>query len=285
MSEKIVVAVDRETGHRAPLDWAVRRALRTGASVELVLIIQRTWGDREPAPDRLLVAAAQAALDSHADYARRREVTVSMRWAYGHVADELDVASRGADLLVVGTHRMREPDHAFAGSLGLRVAVMATCPVVLVPHDWADDGEGVAVGLDGRLRSEAALEFAAAEAAALGEPLDIVCAGYGANPLFTGLVPEVSVGDRRQQIVDAAAEVVHDRYPQLAVAKRVMEASPANGLVTASRGRRLLVIGSRGRHGAQQVLLGSVGHDVILNLQSPVAVVRSITMGGQRADV
>ena len=244
MSERIVVAVDRETEHRAPLDWAVRRAMRTGASVELVLIIQRTWGDREPAPDRLLVAAAHAALDSHADYARRREVAVSTRWEYGRVADELDLASRGADLLVVGTHRMREPGRAFSGSLGLQVAATATCPVVLVPHDWMDEGDGVVVGLDGRLRSQAALDFAA-----------------------------------------AAAEVVRDRYPRLAVAKRVMESSPAGGLVAASRGRRLLVIGSRGRHGAQQVLLGSVGYDVILNLQSPVAVVRSITMGGQRTDV
>ena len=282
MSEKIVVAVDRETGQRAPVDWAVGRALRTGASVELVLIIQRTWSDREPAPDTLLVAAAQAALDSRADYARRRAVTVSTHWAYGHIADELDLASRGADLLVVGAHRMREPGHPFTGSLGLRVAATSTCPVVLVPHDWTDEGEGVVVGVDGRLRSKAALDFAAAEAAAFGEPLDIVCAGYGANPLLAGLVPEISLEDRRQQVVDGAAEVVRDRYPRLQVAKRVMESSPAIGLVTASRGRRLLVIGSRGRHGAQQVLLGSVGHDVILNLQAPVAVVRSITMGRER---
>jgi nucleotide-binding universal stress UspA family protein len=291
MTEKIVVAVDRETAHHAPVDWAMERAERTGASVELVLIIQRAWSDREPAPDRLLVAAGEAVLHAHVDYAKRRaiavsaagsfapagsstdvktDVAVSTRWAYGRAAEELVFASRDADLFVIGTHPTGEPDHPFAGSLGLRVAATASCPVVLVPRDWADERKGVVVGVDGNLPSEVALDFAADEAVAVGEPLDIVCAGYSANPLVAGLLPEISEGDRRQQVVDEAASAVHDRYPQLAVAKRVMESSPAAGLVTVSRRHRLLVIGSRGRHGAQ---LGSVSHGVILELVSPIIVI------------
>lgn len=307
MSEKIVVAVDRDSAHRSTIDWAVKRAARTGAQIELMLVIQRTWGDRDPAPDRLLAAAAEAELDTVSAYAKRHaltvskkatrspalagrtagvaiEIDISSRWAYGQVAEELDSASRDANLLVVGVHRMRDADRHFTGSLGLRVASTAACPVVLVPHDWIDDARGVVVGVDGGLPAEAALMFAADEAAALDEPLTIVSSGFSANPLLAGLVPQISLGDRRESIVDSAAEVARDAHPQLDIEKRVVESSPPAGLVAASSGHRLLVIGSRGRHGAQRVLLGSVGHDVVLNLRTPVAIVRSLSMGGERTD-
>ncbi|MFF1635301.1 universal stress protein [Leifsonia sp. NPDC058248] len=303
MSEKIVVAVDGDPAHRAPVAWAVDRAMRTEAEIEMLYVIQRSWGDREPAPERLLVAAAQAVLDATADYAERRARThasapkrtlavsgatrhtqeldfPATRWTYGRVAEELDLASHDGDLLVVGVHRTLSTEHAFSGSLGLRVASSAACSVALVPHDWAAGPAGVVVGVDGTLPSETALAFAADEAASSGETLTIVCAGFSANPLLAGLVPEISLGDRRQHIVDGAAEVVRDVHPDVGVVKRVVESSPASGLVTAAADHRMLVLGSRGRHGAKRALLGSVGHDVILNLRTPVVLARDLTEDG-----
>ncbi|WP_271177193.1 universal stress protein [Leifsonia poae] len=291
MNESIVVAVDGDLAHRAPIAWAVERALHTDARIELLTVIERSWGDHDPGPGRLLTAAAQALLDNAVRYARRRLDTVpegrtelTTRWAYGHVADELDRTSYDTDMLVIGARRTRDVADAFHGSLALRVASTAACTVVVVPHDWAGAGDGIVVGVDGDLPAETALWFAADEAVAHRQSLTIVCGGYSSNPLLAGLVPERSLGDRRQHIMEAAAESVRQSYPGLRVDKRIIEASPPVALINASVGRRLLVVGSRGRHGAKRVLLGSVGHDVLLNLSCPVAVVRNRSMGEERTD-
>ncbi|WP_431218964.1 universal stress protein [Leifsonia xyli] len=196
---------------------------------------------------------------------------------YGHVARELAAATTDVDLLVIGTPSEAERAHAFIGSLAVRVAAAVDCTVVAVPHGWSGEGKGVVVGVDGDLPSEAAVAFASDEAAALREPLTIVCAGYLANPLLTGLVPEISVADARERIVARAAAQARAAHPGLVVFTEVVETSAARGIVAESDGSRLLVIGTHNRRGAKRVMLGSVGHDVLLNARTPIAVVRGLS--------
>jgi nucleotide-binding universal stress UspA family protein len=268
-----MVAVDGEHGHRAALQWAADRAVRDGARLEVVFVIERTWGDDPEGPPDVLSRAAEAIV---ADALGRIRVPdeVSVRYPYGHVGAELAAASRDADLLVLGTHSGVEPVRGFRGSLAVRVAASAECSVVVVPHDWEESGTGVVVGVDGKPPAEEAVAFAAAEAAALGERLHIVCVGYAANPLLAGLVPEVSLGDHRDRIVDAAAELARGLHEHLDVDTEVLEASPSHGLVEAADGSRMLVVGTHDRHGVQRLMLGSVAHDVLLNVRVPVAVAR-----------
>jgi nucleotide-binding universal stress UspA family protein len=203
------------------------------------------------------------------------EVEIATRILQGHISTALADASRDADLLVLGTPSGEDRQRAFAGSLALRVTSAAECSAVAVPHGWDGPGAGFVVGVDGERPAELAVEFAAAEAAASGEELTVVCAGYAANPLLAGLVPERSLGDHREHIVAAATELARELRPGLAVRGAVVEDAPARGLVTRAAGARMLVLGTRGRRGAKRVMLGSVGHDVLLNLRCPVAIVRA----------
>ncbi|MEY9851785.1 nucleotide-binding universal stress UspA family protein [Leifsonia sp. EB41] len=297
MAETIMVGVDGKAEHRAALEWAVRRAVRDGSRLELVFVLQHSWGDDADGPSDLLVLAAKSLLGTEREAAlriaedasarvpaltgpepaprRHSGLEVGTRYLYGHVGAELTAASRGADLLVVGARSRSQRDRGFAGSLHLRVASTAACSVAVVPHGWARSGAGVVAGVDGKPPSETAVAFAADEAAALGEGLRLVCVGYTANPLLAGLVPEVSLDDRRQRIVDAAAESARERRPGIDVRADVIEAAPARGLVEAAEGSRMLIVGTRDRHGAKRVMLGSVGHDVLLNVRVPVVIART----------
>jgi len=301
MTDTIMVAVDGEPDHRAALDWAAERAARDGSRLELVHVIERSWGDSGTRPTRLLELASKTLLDAEQGIAVRHartvldrgaqagasggvqtvapDIEVTTRTLYGHVGHELVAASADADLLVLGTPSDAERRHTFASSIAARVAAVAGCSVVAVPHGWADGGEGIVVGVDGEGGAESAVEFAADEAAALGEPLTIVCAGYIANPLLAGLVPEVSLGDRRERIAEDAAERMRAEHPGLTVFAETVETSPARGIVAEAEGSRLLVIGTHDRRGVQRVMLGSVGHDVLLNALTPVAVVREHAHG------
>jgi len=299
MTYTIMAAVDGRPEHRAALDWAAARAARDDARLVLVYVIERSWGDSPDHPDRLLERAAVALIDAERSIALHRiaerraaavpagapaggpapdapaDPDVGTRLLYGHVGHELVTASADADLLVVGTPSEEERRHAFSGSLAVRVAAAAECSVVAVPHGWEDQGEGVVAGVDGEPPQEAAVAFAADEAARLGEPLTIVCAGYVANPLLAGLVPERSLGDRRQQIADDAREYAVGLDRGITVLTEVVETSPARGLVAEADGSRMLVIGTHDRHGVRRVMLGSVGHDVLLNARGPVVIART----------
>ncbi len=296
MTDTIMVGVDGKPEHRAALRWAAERAVREGARLELVFVIDRSWGDAAEGPGTLLIVAAKSILASAEESALRfaeqaparapamsgrqagsgprPPLAVSTRYLYGHVGAELAWASRDADLLVVGARSGTDREHGFTGSLHVRVAATAACSVAAVPHGWEHSGIGVVVGVDGQLPSEVAVAFAADEAAALDEPLRILCVGYSANPLLAGLVPEVSLGDHRQRIVDAAADAAHASHPAIDTRAEVVEASPSRGLVAAAEGHRMLVVGTHNRQSAKRIMLGSVSHDVLLNVRVPVVVAR-----------
>lgn len=283
MTNTIMVGVDGRPTHRGALDWAATRAARDGSRLELVYVIERSWGDDSEEPGQLLALAAESLLTAEreeaervvAASAERSTVDIATRYVYGKAGSELASASRDADLLVVGSRSRIEGERSFSGSLAVRVAATALCPVAVIPHDRDRGGSGVVAGVDGEPSSELAVAFAADEADALAETLTIVCAGYTANPLLAGLVPEISLGDRRQRIVEDAARLARELHPDLDVRTIVAETAPARGLVDAAEGSSLLVVGTHNRRGVKRLMLGSVSHDVLLNVRSPVVIARS----------
>jgi nucleotide-binding universal stress UspA family protein len=276
VTEHIIVAIDGDASHRAPIRWALDRASLTGASVELLLVIARSWADHETAPEPRLVEAADRILSSSRTYAQHQSsgVRITAEWAYGKVAASLRDAAARADLLVIGGQRRGAAESTFVGSLAVRTAAIAPCTVVVVPHGWTTPGSGVVVGVDGTAPAELALDFAAREALLHEDALTIVAGGYSANPLLTGLVPERTVDHHRERALETASARVRELKPAPAVSTREIEAAPAAALIRAARGSRLLVVGSRSRGAAERALMGSVAHDVLLNLETPIAVVR-----------
>ena len=117
----------------------------------------------------------------------------------------------------------------------------------------------IVVGIDGSLESARALEWAITQARRSGAILEIVtvwmfpmAVGYA----FTTTVNEVR--DRARSLVDEAIRHVRDVAPDVVVRGEITEQSPGPALVKASKGADLLVVGSRGMGGFEELLVGSV---------------------------
>lgn len=278
MGERITVAVDGSQRSRAALDWAVERAGRGAHKLMLITVIDEALGVEEPYVQEQLERRADDFL--RAEHARIAQdfpaITVATELAYGGVARALRHTSEQSDLLVVGTHKNGVLRQAILGSLGIRLARMAACSVAVIPEAFPAAG-AVVVGLDGTSQSQAAAEFAAAEAAATRDELVMVCVGYPANPLYADLIPPALPAEERAEIMAQTSEHVLQLFPHLSITTRSEEGSPQKVLLHASQDARLLVVGHHKRSAATQLFEGSVAHGVLVGMSVPVVVVHDKT--------
>ena len=80
--------------------------------------------------------------------------------------------------------------------------------------------------------------------------------------------------DAREALDALVAEARAGGGDGVRVTATLVEQSPVEALVDAGRQADLLVLGSRGRGGLTQALLGSVSHKVAQHAPCPVAIVR-----------
>jgi nucleotide-binding universal stress UspA family protein len=148
-------------------------------------------------------------------------------------------------------------------------------------HDAGSEGGNspkIVVGVDGSAASLAALDWAAEQAALTRSPLEIVTTWewpltYGwAVPLPQEYDPEEGV----QKALDEAAEAALAKYPDVEITTRALEGHPAPALVEASKGAKLLVLGSRGHGEFVGMLLGSVGEHCATHAHCPVLIHRAV---------
>jgi len=133
----------------------------------------------------------------------------------------------------------------------------------------------IVVGVDGSESSEQALRWAAFHARTTGATLDAVA-------VWKPLAAYGSVGDwnpvegLRAVVDETLAKVFGDqRPPGLEIVVR--EGGAARVLLEASRGARMLVVGSRGHGGFAGLLLGSVSSACAAHATCPVLVVHGAT--------
>jgi len=135
----------------------------------------------------------------------------------------------------------------------------------------------IVVGVDGSEHADAALRFAAAEAAVHGVDLHVVCAWElpSTMTMDLGLVSGIFEGfrDEAAGIINEAIDKVAEWQPGVTCEGRLVEGHPATVLVQEAEGAILLVVGSRGRGELAGMLLGSVSHHVIHQAPCPVTVV------------
>jgi nucleotide-binding universal stress UspA family protein len=136
----------------------------------------------------------------------------------------------------------------------------------------------IVVGVDGSEASDAALRFAADEAAVRGASLRVVCAGGVAAAVYAGtwgLTAEVESGfERNAKDVTALALTAAARLqPGIDCESRTVRGHPADVLVQESTGADLLVVGSRGLGGFKSLVLGSVSAQVAHHATCPVVIV------------
>lgn len=136
----------------------------------------------------------------------------------------------------------------------------------------------IVVGVDGSRGSEAALRFAAEEAALRHSTLRIVSAFHVPAPVYAGgIVPPVdfisSIRETAEEIVANAAEEADELCAGLPVQTHVTEGQAADELVREAEDAELLVVGSRGLGGFRSLLLGSVSQQVAHHAACPVVIV------------
>jgi nucleotide-binding universal stress UspA family protein len=278
MHDRIAVGICDSSASRTAVGWVMRRASFTGATVDLVHVLD----DRDVGQEDLDELAPRAVLARRflvreARRARSLAPGVPVRGSLlrGSVMWELTRASIDADLMVVGTHKTGFIHGTIYGSTSLHLAAAARCPVVVVPVGMTAQPRGVVVGADESPAGYAALAVAAGDAAATGQDLVIVrvwSAAEGEDDPGREDRDEADRGGALGMLARFAA-LARAAHPGLTVQVRAIEGSSARALVSASATAQLLVLGGSRSGGLGTPVLGAVCHDALMNIVSPTAIV------------
>ena len=139
----------------------------------------------------------------------------------------------------------------------------------------------IVVGVDGSECSRSALRFALTEARIRHVKLRIVVtwhvplAAYGAGwaPPPPGLAEDSETVAK--EVLEDALGVVREEPDSVEIEPVVREGQSANVLVEEAAQAEMLVVGSRGRGGFRELMLGSVSQQCAHHARCPVAIVRT----------
>jgi nucleotide-binding universal stress UspA family protein len=278
MPERVVVATDGGAASHSALDWIVNRALTSPCEVELVTVEDLDWlplgADRSEYLRRY-----DEVLGSAADYLRDRPGIsfVATRLLAGDPGEELADAGAMAGALVIGSPRSDADSGALRGTLALRIAARTVTPLTVVPSGWKPAGGRVVVAIAEDDSSDEALDTAIREATRTSSELVLVHAWELPAPftvvegLLKPIFPRLEALHRA--ILDDAVARVTATAPALPTSQVLRFGHPATVLAELARHESVLVVGCHRRPRLERLVLGSVGHDVILATTSPVMVV------------
>lgn len=146
-------------------------------------------------------------------------------------------------------------------------------------QDTPTPAGAVVAAIDGSHRDPAVLDWAAAEAVSVGAPLHLVHAVDLGTPLsaYGELLTSPDIVDKVEQesvrvATEAKARVV-STHPDLPVTTALPTGAPAGGLLNASDGARLLVVGSARKTKAERIVLGTTSLSVVAHSPCPVVLV------------
>ena len=292
MSHPVLAGIDGSERSSAAADWAAREAALRGVPLRLFHAFPRLPGPATvpgPALDTLHRMGAQMLERVVADLGDRYpDIEVRGEQADDAPAAALLVAARAAGLLVVGTRGTGGFDGLAVGSVALRMAAAAPCPVVLVPQRPGAFGEGVyaargaarvVVGFDAHRPVGEVADFAFSAAAARGALLRVVQAwafpAEAVSPRTLVVTGEDRATWEDQEVLQLsdALRVWQEKYPRVTVRTDVVLLHPAEGLLNASGDAALLVVGRRTDPQAAEGRLGPATHAVLHHARCPVAVV------------
>jgi nucleotide-binding universal stress UspA family protein len=287
--DTVLVAVDGSPASRAALDWALERAARTPTRMRLVTVV---WSGHasftfdsevEPLYERVLTEAEEHARSMV------RDVDVTTTMLHGVPASELVQDSEGASMLVIGTDKSSKMAGLVYGTLPMRVAARAHCPVVVVPRTWQSrESAPVVLGVGDEEPSPEAADFAAREALARETSLALLHV-WASSPIYPVPVRQQvghlheSIRRWHEEVVTEAATAIRGAFPELEVTERLVEGPRIPHLIEEGERAQLLVVGRRGGI-FRGLVLGSAAHDVLMNPPCPVAVVPVEEHSGREAE-
>lgn len=249
----VLAGVDGSEAAESAVAWAATEAASLRAPLHL--IHASVWPLSRETADQIAERALELAHKFEPDLAVASTVTD------GFPLPVLAEESRTADLLVIGGRSTGPVLGVLVGATGVGLAAHAHCPVVVVqPRQPDRAGNYVVVGYDGSPPSVAAFRFAREFARRHGLTMRVVCVQQGGSG--TEDVP-----------ADQLSSLTHlvPAGPPVEIAQVV--GHPAEQLIRLSADAQLVVIGSRGRGGFADLLLGSVSQAVLHQADCPVAII------------
>lgn len=301
----IVVGVDGSDHSHCALVWAAREAERRRRPLHIVtaysvpiFAASGLDGGYATVDDSVIREGAEAILKHALDKVAEYNIDVDASVENGDASGVLLEISETAELLVFGTRGRGGFVGRLLGSVSSALPAHAKCPTVTVPLICADRlGETtddkhvlaeraklgrqpienvVVVGVDGSEQARVAVLEAAAQAERLSARLRVVCA----VPQYTGSLAWVPTPMDRDALfadikiqLDAGVAWLRSHFPALQVETQLVDGSPVDILVDASRHVELVVVGTRGRGGFAGMLLGSTSDGVLHHAKGPVMVV------------
>ncbi|RZQ65899.1 universal stress protein [Amycolatopsis suaedae] len=290
-AKPVVAGVDGSTGGRSAAAWAAREAARRGVGLRLVhaCLLPGLTGQ---GPDATATEVTNTWLADAAAVAEAAApgVPITKIVIEGEAGPVLRQESESAALVVVGSRGLSALGRLVVGSVATTLALHGGCPVVVARTEPDPEGP-VVVGVECAPEGEDAVSCAFDHAARAGAPL--VAVRTWRDPLaeaWSGVPSTVDIEVVERAEHEALLDYLRPwllRHPEVDVTARVMRsASPADGLLRAAKGARLLVVGSHGRGLLTGALLGSTSRAVMHHAECPVAVVRPPAVAGnERAKV
>lgn len=285
----VIVGVDGSSASDAAVRWAahdvaLRHVPLTLVHVQLMPMaltlpeMVMAYGVVEERVDRhgrdVLERAGQVAQQSP----EGSNVEVRIKMPTGNIVATLSDMSKEATMLVVGGQGENARQQRHLGSVSQGVVHHAHCPVAVIDDIGVGAGPTapVLVGIDGSPASEAATAVAFDEASRRGVGLIALHSWSDFGPYR---IPTVDWEPQLEAGKEALAERMagwQERYPDVAVERRLVWGEPAHTLAAASEEAQLLVVGSHGRGGFAGMLLGSVSSTVVQIARVPLIVARAV---------
>ena len=282
---RIVVGVDASQHAARAAAWAAEEATQRGVPLHVIHALDTDPGSAlfgpgaysshvhavNQAGEQLLAETRYRILTAHP------ALQVTTELAHQTAAGALVLASRQADLLVVGTRGRGGFAGLPLGSVSARLAAHAHCPTVILRehdhgHEESPDGE-IVLGMQAGQGEESIL-FAFTQAARAGVGLRALHAwapypGHAQDYLSDTDILARQAAER--MVADLAG--VREKFPGVHVAIDVQRGHPSAVLAGASAHARLTVVGAHRHLGPLSLGLGPVIHGLLGHAHSPVAVV------------
>lgn len=287
-----VVGIDGSDVAVDAVRWAAADAALHRAALRLVCVVAGgadDAGDRMPTSPNVLDVIENERrrwLSQAAETAATvSDVAITQELRRGRPAAVLVEESAGARRVVVGTRGLGDATGVkrALGSTAETVAMLAQCPVVVVPAPRTDPDVArtrpVVVGVDGSAVSERALEAAFEEASVRRVPL-VALHVWSDTAIDEWFALDAerdwdAIEAREGMLLAERLAGWQEQYPDVQVQRVVERDRPVRFLALHGADAQLIVVGSRGRGGLTGMLLGSTSRALVHSAPCPVLVVRA----------
>jgi nucleotide-binding universal stress UspA family protein len=251
----VVVGIDGTATALRAVEWAVDEAKLRGTG--LLIVHAAPYATDGPGKQR-----ASALLARAYTVARHHDPSVEAHTdlVVGSAHTGLVTAAKGAALLVIGMIGERSGE-VVLGSVAFEVAGAAEVPVTVVRRGHGEVGNDlpVVVGIEDVADDAAALRVAFADAQRHGSRLIVLHSGPRSGAPTADL---------------SGLDAWRAEHPDVAVEVRIVHGPPAEEILHAAHGARMVVVAARGRGTAARALVGSTSRALLRHCACPVTVVR-----------